>query len=134
MTILLIVALLGMAARLVDLQVSQGTQLAAAAVAQQEQSVAIPAARGLILDDDGQVLSGNSVAYDIFADPEEIPVQSRLHEATELSPFLGIATSDLDATFSKALQFVYLAKNQTPAVEAKLAAWTWPGSEACPSR
>ncbi|MGA2873479.1 MAG: penicillin-binding protein 2, partial [Candidatus Dormibacteria bacterium] len=70
---LLVLALLLMAARLVDLEVSQGQQLAAAAIAQQEQSLIVPAERGLILDDDGQVLAGNTVAFDIFADPEEIP-------------------------------------------------------------
>ena len=120
LTVFLIVALLGMAARLVDLQLSQGAQLAAAAVAQQEQSVTIPAARGLILDDDGQVLAGNSVAYDIFADPREIPGQSRLREATLLAPVLDLSTAALDSLLSKPLEFVYLAHDQSPTVEASL--------------
>lgn len=117
---MLVLALVGMAVRLVDLQLSQGAQLAAAAVAQQEQSVTIPATRGLILDDDGQVLAGNSVAYDIFADPKEIPQQSRLREATLLAPVLGVSTDALNTLLSKPLEFVYLAREQTPAVEAKL--------------
>jgi cell division protein FtsI/penicillin-binding protein 2 len=119
-TAVLVLALVGMAVRLVDLQLSQGAQLAAAAVAQQEQSVTIPATRGLILDDDGQVLAGNSVAYDIFADPKEIPQQSRLREATLLAPVLGVSTDALNTLLSKPLEFVYLAREQTPAVEAKL--------------
>ncbi len=120
LTVVLVLALLGMAARLVDLQVSQGAELAAAAVAQQEQPVTIPATRGLILDDDGQVLAGNSIAYDIFADPKEIPQESRLREATRLAPVLDLSAADLDALLSKPLEFVYLARNQTPAAEAKL--------------
>jgi cell division protein FtsI/penicillin-binding protein 2 len=117
---LLVLALLGMATRLVDLEVSQGQQLAAAAIAQQEQSVTLPAERGLILDDDGQVLAGNTVAYDIFADPEEIPNQQRLREATRLAPVLGVSMDTLDSLLSKPLEFVYLAKDQTPAVESEL--------------
>jgi cell division protein FtsI/penicillin-binding protein 2 len=120
LTLFLIVALLGMAARLVDLQVSQGAQLAAAAVAQQEQSATIPAARGLILDDDGQVLAGNAIAYDIFADPREIATQSREREATLLAPVLSLSAADLNTVLSKPLQFVYLARDQTPAVESEL--------------
>ena len=103
-----------------DLEVSQGPQLAAAAVAQQMQSVTIPAARGLILDDEGQVLAGNALAYDIFADPQEIAASSRLREAEQLAPVLGIAAGSLVTLFSQPLQFVYLAKDQTPAIEAKL--------------
>jgi len=120
LSLFLIVALLGMAARLVDLELTQGRQLAAAAVAQQEQSVTIPAVRGLILDDDGQVLAGNSVAYDVFADPREIPLSSRLHEATLLAPVLGLSADKLEAQLSEPVQFVYLAKDQTQAVEANL--------------
>lgn len=120
MSLFLIVALLGMGARLVDLQVSQGAQLAAAAVAQQEQSVTIPAARGLILDDDGQVLAGNALAYDIFADPREIPLESRVREATRLAPVLGLSADTVDTLISKPLEFVYLARDQAPGVEAKL--------------
>ncbi len=116
----LIVVLLAMAGRLVDLEVSQGPELAAAAVAQQVQSVSIPAARGLILDDEGQVLAGNALAYDIFADPQEIAASSRLREAEQLAPVLSIAAGSLVTLFAQPLQFVYLAKDQTPAVEAKL--------------
>ena len=120
LAVFLIAALLGMGARLVDLQLSQGPQLAAAAVAQQEQPVTIPAARGLILDDDGQVLAGNSIAYDIFADPKEIPGQSRLREATLLAPLLRLSTTALDALLAKPLDFVYLARDQSSTVEASL--------------
>ncbi|HUY57168.1 MAG TPA: penicillin-binding protein 2 [Candidatus Micrarchaeaceae archaeon] len=120
LSLFLILALLGMAGRLVDLQVRQGAQLAAAAVAQQEQSVSIPATRGLILDSNGQVLAGNALAYDIFADPREIPQQSRVREAVLLAPVLGSSATALATLFSKPVQFVYLARDQAPAVEASL--------------
>ena len=120
LALFLIVALVGMAGRLVDLEVSQGPQLAAAAVAQQEQSATIPAVRGLILDANGQVLAGDAVAYDVFADPREIPLSSRLREATLLAPVLSLSVDDLEALLSKPLQFVYLAKGQPPQVEDNL--------------
>ncbi|MGH7666612.1 MAG: peptidoglycan D,D-transpeptidase FtsI family protein [Candidatus Dormibacteria bacterium] len=120
LAIVLIVAVVGMAARLVDLEVSQGPQLAAAAVAQQVQSVSTAAARGLILDDDGQVLAGNSVAYDIFADPREVPTSRRHREAILLAPVLKLSASDLDKRLAEPLQFVYLARDQGAAVESKL--------------
>ena len=120
LTLFLVLALVGMAARLVDLQVSQGAQLAAAAVTQQEQSVAMPATRGLILDDQGQVLAGNAIAYDIFADPKAVPAQSRLREATLLAPLLSLSIPTLETLLSKPVQFVYLARNQPPTVETKL--------------
>ena len=116
----LIVAVLGMAARLVDLELSQGPQLAAAAVAQQVQSVSIPAARGLILDSSGQVLAGNSLAYDVYADPREVAASARQHDARLLAPILGLPATTLESLLGQPLQFVYLAKDQSPQVEAKL--------------
>ncbi|MDA8394220.1 MAG: penicillin-binding protein 2, partial [Candidatus Dormibacteraeota bacterium] len=52
--VIMVVAVMGLGGRLVLLQISQGSQLAAAAVAQQVSQVTIPAVRGEILDDQGQ--------------------------------------------------------------------------------
>lgn len=120
LAVVLVVAVMGMAGRLVQIEMSEGTQLAAAALAQQVESVTIPAQRGLILDDDGQVLAGNAVAYDVFADPEQIPASERERDATLLAPVLGSSQSAIDQVLTKKLEFVYLARDQTPAVESKL--------------
>ncbi len=114
------VAILGMAARLVDLQVSQGAWLAAAAVAQQVQSVSLPAQRGLILDSSGQVLAGDSVAYDVFADPKEVSTSEVGPDAARLAPLLHLSQASLQRLLSQKLQFVYLAKDQPPSVQAQL--------------
>ncbi|HEY6537549.1 MAG TPA: penicillin-binding protein 2, partial [Candidatus Dormibacteraeota bacterium] len=83
--------------------------------------------RGLILDDDGQVLAGDAVAYDVFADPREIPVASRVREATLLARVLGLSADNLATQFAKPLQFVYLARDQAPSVDSRLKKLDLPG-------
>lgn len=120
LALVLLLGVLGLAGRLVEIQVGQGQRLAAAAISDQVQSVAIPANRGLILDDDGQVLAGNAVAYDIFADPKQIPASQRLREASLLASVLKLSAATVAALLARPLQFVYLAKDQPPAVETRL--------------
>ncbi|MGH7610638.1 MAG: peptidoglycan D,D-transpeptidase FtsI family protein [Candidatus Dormibacteria bacterium] len=120
LALLLLVAVVGLAARLVDIQLGQGPQLAAAAISNQVQSVSIPATRGLILDDSGQVLAGNAAAYDIFADPKQIPASQRLREADLLAAVLHLSAAHLATLLAKPLEFVYLARTQPPAVESRL--------------
>jgi cell division protein FtsI/penicillin-binding protein 2 len=119
---ILLVAVFGLGARLLELQVSQGQQLAAAALSDQVQEVTIPATRGLILDDQGQVLAGNVPVYDIWADPNLIPRQQRLSYATKLAPVLGSSVSQMMTDLSRPLDFVYLAKAQSAAVENRVSA------------
>ncbi|MHB8312623.1 MAG: peptidoglycan D,D-transpeptidase FtsI family protein [Candidatus Dormibacteria bacterium] len=117
---ILLVAVFGLGARLVELQVRQGPQLAAAAVSQQVQQITIPATRGLILDDQGQVLAGNVPTYDVFAAPNQIPATERLREATQLAPVLNLPANQLVQLLTKPLAFEYLAKGQSAQVESQL--------------
>jgi len=117
---ILLIAVFGLGARLVDLQLSQGPQLAAAAVSQQVQQITIPATRGLILDDQGQVLAGNVPTYDIFAAPNQIPAGQRVRESTQLAPILNLPANQLLQLLSKPLDFEYLAKGQSIQVENRL--------------
>jgi len=119
---LLLIAVFGLGARLVELQIKQGPELAAAALSQQVTQLTISATRGLILDDQGQVLAGNVPTYDIWADPNLIAKPQRLKDATELAPLLNLPANQLLTVLSKPLDFVYLARAQTSAVEDHVAA------------
>ncbi len=118
---IVLLVVFGLSARLIELQIRQGAQLAAAAVSQQVSEVTVPATRGLILDDQGQVLAGNVPVYDIWADPNLIPRQQRLLYATRLAPVLGATANQVLTQLSRPLDFVYLAKAQTAAVEQEVA-------------
>ena len=113
---------MGLGGRLILLQISQGSQLAAAAVAQQVSQVTIPAVRGEILDDQGQVLAGNVAVYDIYAAPNQIPVGQRNAEAARLAAVLQLPVSQILTQLNRPLDFVYLAKEESPAVEQRLQA------------
>ncbi len=113
---------MGLGGRLILLQISQGSQLAAAAVAQQVSQVTIPAVRGEILDDQGQVLAGNVAVYDIYAAPNQIPVGQRNAEAARLAAVLQLPVSQILTQLNRPLDFVYLAKEESLAVEQRLQA------------
>ncbi len=113
---------MGLGGRLILLQISQGSQLAAAAVAQQVSQVTIPAVRGEILDDQGQVLAGNVAVYDIYAAPNQILAGQRNAEAARLAAVLQLPVSQILTQLDRPLDFVYLAKGEPLAVEQRLQA------------
>jgi cell division protein FtsI/penicillin-binding protein 2 len=116
----LLVGVLGLGSRMVELQVRQGSELAAAAFSEQVQQVTIPATRGLIFDDQGQVLAGNIPTYDFFAAPNQIPATQRVRDATLLAPVINVPANKLLQLMAKRLDFVYLAKGEPIAVENRL--------------
>ncbi len=118
---------MGLGGRLVLLQISQGSQLAAAAVAQQVSQVTIPAVRGEILDDQGQALAGNVAVYDIYAAPNQIPSGQRNAEAARLAAVLQLPVSQILTQLDRPLDFVYLAKGEPLAVEQRLQAMNLTG-------
>jgi cell division protein FtsI/penicillin-binding protein 2 len=120
--VIMVVAVMGLGGRLVLLQISQGSQLAAAAVAQQVSQVTIPAVRGQILDDQGQVLAGNVAVYDIYAAPNQILAGQRNAEAARLAAVLGLPVSQILTQLERPLDFVYLAKGEPLSVEQRLQA------------
>lgn len=120
MLAVLVVAVGGMGARLIQLEVSQGPQLAAAAVAQQVSQVTIPATRGQILDDQGQVLAGNVAVYDVYAAPDQIPAGQKNAEAARLATVLQLPVYQILKKLQKPLAFVYLAKAQPLSVWQQL--------------
>ncbi len=120
MLVVLVVSVMGLGGRLIQLEVSQGSQLAAAAIAQQVSQVTIPATRGQILDDQGQVLAGSVAVYDVYAAPNQIPTSQKNAEAARLGAVLKLPVSQVLAQLRKPLDFVYLAKAQPVSVNQQL--------------
>ncbi len=120
MLVVLVVSVMGLGGRLIQLEVSQGSQLAAAAIAQQVSQVTIPATRGQILDDQGQVLAGSVAVYDVYAAPNQIPTSQKNAEAARLGAVLKLPVSQVLAQLRKPLDFVYLAKAQPVSVNQEL--------------
>ncbi|MGA9774471.1 MAG: penicillin-binding transpeptidase domain-containing protein, partial [Candidatus Dormiibacterota bacterium] len=118
--VVLVVSVMGLGGRLIQLEVSQGSQLAAAAIAQQVSQVTIPATRGQILDDQGQVLAGSVAVYDVYAAPNQIPASQKDAEAARLGAVLKLPVSQVLAQLRKPLDFVYLAKAQPVSVNQEL--------------
>lgn len=120
MLVVLVVSVMGLGGRLIQLEVSQGSQLAAAAIAQQVSQITIPATRGQILDDQGQVLAGSVAVYDVYAAPNQIPTSQKNAEAARLGAVLKLPVSQVLAQLRKPLDFVYLAKAQPVSVNQEL--------------
>ncbi|TME45861.1 MAG: penicillin-binding protein 2 [Chloroflexi bacterium] len=120
--------------RLVQVQVLQGTTLAAHARAQHTASVALRGNRGLILDRSGRVLASNRTDYDVFADPALIPPSQRGTVAQQLTPILRVAYSKIATALQQPNQFDYLAKGVSPDINARLHALNLPGIGTIPGQ
>ena len=68
---------LGLIARLYLLQVTRHDLYSDLSQGNRVRTEPIPAARGLILDRDGEVIAGNQPAYQLELVPEEVPDISR---------------------------------------------------------
>src|SRR4051812_31453994 len=88
--------------RLVYLQISNGSTLAARAEAQRTVDEAIPAPRGLIYDRKGRLLVANVATYSLKIVPSELPYGDRDAVAQRLSVILGLQASDILATIDSA--------------------------------
>jgi len=88
--------------RLVYLQISNGSTLAARAEAQRTVEEAIPAPRGLIYDRKGRLLVANVATYSLKIVPSELPYGDRDTVAQRLSVILGLQASDILATIDSA--------------------------------
>lgn len=117
--------LVGFAGRLVQLQIIEGPELAAAALAQRLTSGTIPAERGDILDAEGKVLATSGERYHILADLTLVPTWKHVVDreivgtgveaaAAVLGPVLGIDPAELAATMIGTSRGKYIAKNVLP--------------------
>lgn len=127
-----LVLLLAFAGRLVQVQVIQGPQLAAAAAEARSRSYTVHAARGNIVDADGLVLATSVVRYNIVVDQRQVPAYVRYDEdgnvigrgaaaaAAVLGPLLGLDPHELGAALTGTAGYQIIAKEVTPEVRSQV--------------
>ncbi len=113
------------AARLVDLQAVQGSELAAAALDQRLVTVKLPAERGSILDASGAPLAITVGAKNVTADQTMVTDPAVVAQA--LSPILGADADILAKRLTGDRRFMYLAKEVTPETWEQISALRLPG-------
>ena len=106
----LILALWGavVVARLVQIQIAQGSRYRAKAQRQQERRVEIPGQRGSILDREGRELAVSIETTSIYAIPDDVRDSRRAAEV--LAPVLGMPASELGEKLSSERGFVWLRR------------------------
>lgn len=114
------VLLLVYGGRLVQVQAVQASPVAAQAAESMLTAQTLPAVRGSITDSNGVVLATSVPAVDVTAD------QTLVHDpgatAALLAPVLGQPVATLTALLTGRSHFVYLARQVSPAMWAKVAA------------
>ncbi len=121
----LLVLLSIVAARVVDLQAVQGPTLAASALKDRTRTVVLPATRGDITDMNGVPLATTVAARNVTVD--QTLVKDVQGEAQQLATVLGGDAEAYAQRMTGTRRFVYLAKNVTPDVWAKVADLKLPG-------
>ncbi len=108
--------------RLVQIQVIQGTALAAQAASTHTTSISLQGSRGEILDRNGRVLVSAVQVFDVFADPALINPSDRMTVAGMLAPILQVTSTQVLKALQQNNQFDYLAKGVSQDVNDKLQA------------
>ncbi len=123
----LILALWGavVVARLVQLQIAQGSRYRARAQRQQERRVEIPGQRGSILDREGRELAVSVESVSIYAIPDD--VRGRRETAAALAPVLELASGEILEKLSSDRGFVWLRRQLDPEAVAAVQALKLPG-------
>ena len=104
----MVLALAVIVVRLAVLQVSQAGAYQTKALDQRVHSIAIPAARGLILDRNGDALALSVPARDIYADPRY--VTDPWGTAVRIAPPLGLDVRSVARQLATDATFVYVAR------------------------
>jgi cell division protein FtsI (penicillin-binding protein 3) len=115
---MMVLALGAILVRLSVLQVSQAASLRDRALDQRVRTVTLPAARGQILDRNGEALAISLEARDIYADPRY--VEDPWRAAVALAPLLDLDVRDLVETLSQEGTFVWIARQVDLDVAAKV--------------
>lgn len=105
---LLLVALAAVGARLVHIQVVEGSAYAAMARQQRDLELSIPAQRGSIYDREGKPLAVTTAAKTVYAVPRE--VADKAGAARALAAALGGSEATYRAKLGKDAGFVYIAR------------------------
>jgi cell division protein FtsI (penicillin-binding protein 3) len=123
----LILALWGavVVARLVQIQIAEGSHYRARAQRQQERRVEIPGQRGSILDREGRELAVSVESASVYAIPDD--VRGRRETAAALVPVLGLASGEILEKLSSDRGFVWLRRQLDPEAVAAVQALKLPG-------
>ncbi len=123
--IVLVLALVLIAARLVDIQVLRAGSYQAAARGESTITVSVPSLRGGIYARDGSPLALSVATNDVVADDFQIahPVQTAL----ALSPILGIPATTLATELHRHSGYVVLARQVPQTIGQKISADAFPG-------
>jgi cell division protein FtsI (penicillin-binding protein 3) len=120
-----VVALLALAARLVDVQVLHSGAYAAAARGESSISVSLPSLRGGIFARDGSPLALSVATDDVVAD--DFQVAHPLKTALALSPLLHVPAAALATQLQRHSGYVVLAKQLSEAAGQKISSDSLPG-------
>jgi cell division protein FtsI (penicillin-binding protein 3) len=112
-------------ARLVELQVVRGPELAANAQNSRLQTLALPALRGNFTDNEGLPIATTVIARNVTVDPTLITDPAGT--AAALSPILGIPVETIVASLTVDSRFSYVAKRITPETWKQVAELGIPG-------
>lgn len=118
-------ALVGVAARAVQLQVAQHESLSKLSRSQYLSDVKVPAARGVISDREGRPLAISVESPSVFANPGD--VKDPRGTSRKIAKILGL---DLDATYQKLASeryFVWLSRQVSPEVAKQIEDAKLPG-------
>ena len=120
------------AARAVQVQVFQGSALAAEARASRENTLVLHAARGDIVDSSGRTLATSVVRYNIVVDQRQVRAfltrdeddnitgSGPLAAAELIAPLLNVDAHELGAALSGTAGYKKIAENVTPEVRAQI--------------
>lgn len=112
-------------ARLVELQVVRGPELAANAQNSRLQTLVLPALRGNFTDSEGVPIATTVIARNVTVDPKLITDPAGT--AAALSPILGIPVETIVAALTVDSRFSYVAKRITPETWKQVAKLGIPG-------
>jgi cell division protein FtsI (penicillin-binding protein 3) len=116
---------LGLAGRLVYLQIYRHAELAQMAERQYSRTIVLPARRGPILDRHGTALATSTPAESLFAQPRSVGDPVRV--AARLAPLLSVPEREVHAALTGSRPFVWLRRKLPPAQAAAITALREPG-------
>ena len=108
-SVLAIIAFLGLAARLAAVQVLDGARYSAYLNGEIEQQVPLPATRGAIYDSTGDALAVSVPRTDVIAD--DFQISNPGPEARSLAPMLKVSVATLTSKLSERNGYVVLARS-----------------------
>jgi cell division protein FtsI (penicillin-binding protein 3) len=123
------------AARLVQLQALDAARYRVLALQQRDRTIQLPAVRGTITGENGEVLAMTVATYLVYADPPVIPVADQAQVATKLAAYLNLPADQILSLIQHPTspQYVVLAQGVSAQVGGEIQALNLPGIAETPS-